>query len=161
MTAQSAKRTLPLLAVALPSLVLIGYGGYGSRQGFPTTPTPQVGVRVVTANVAREALRVGPVFVLDVRPADAYAAGHLPDAVNIHAYQMPAHRDRLPADRSTPILLICDRTAGSDQEPCGRAARHLLQWGFTDIRLLRDRVTSWRAHGLPLVAAPGPATGRE
>lgn len=45
------------------------------------------------------------VFFLDVRPADEYAAGHLPEAHGIPVNELPDRLDELPRDRT--IIACC------------------------------------------------------
>ncbi len=43
-----------------------------------------------------------PPFVIDVRPDESYAAGHIPGAHHIHVDQLPQRLDEVPRDR--PIV---------------------------------------------------------
>lgn len=47
----------------------------------------------------------GRVFFLDVRPADEFAAGHLPEALGIPVKELPQRLDELPRDRT--IIAYC------------------------------------------------------
>ena len=78
------------------------YAGYiTSLDGLPT---------VTSATVSPEALGdLGEVFVLDVREASEYAAGHVPGATRIGAGRVLWEVDRLPTDRT--IVAYCQSGA--------------------------------------------------
>jgi hydroxyacylglutathione hydrolase len=78
------------------------YAGYiTSLDGLP---------KVTSATVTPEALSdLGEVFVLDVREASEYAAGHVPGATRIGAGRVLWQTDRLPADRT--IVTYCQSGA--------------------------------------------------
>lgn len=59
----------------------------------------------IAAKELRERLRSGDVVVLDVRPADEYAAGHLPGAVSIPLRELKKRLRELPRDRE--IVAYC------------------------------------------------------
>ena len=48
-----------------------------------------------------------PPFILDVRSADEYAAGHIEGAVNVPIKDVPANLAQLPADKAAPIVVLC------------------------------------------------------
>jgi len=54
-------------------------------------------------------------FVVDVRTPHEYEAGHIRGAINLPYSQVPAHLDRLPADRGGPILIYCEAAQRSTQ----------------------------------------------
>jgi len=59
----------------------------------------------IQANELLERSRMGLVTVLDVRPAEEYAAGHLPDAINITLAELEQQLHRLPADKE--VIAYC------------------------------------------------------
>jgi rhodanese-related sulfurtransferase len=88
--------------------------------------------------------RTGRVTVLDVRPAEEYAAGHLPGAVSIPLADLPDRLAELPAD--TEIVAYCrgaycvlSRDAARLLNARGRTARRLddgiLEWALADLPL--------------------------
>ena len=91
--------------------------------------------------------QAGDVVVIDVRPAEEYAAGHIPGAVSIPLGELPARLDALPA--GTEIVAYCRgaycvlaRDAVRLLHSHGRAARHV------DHGMLE-----WRLDGMPVDAA--------
>jgi ArsR family transcriptional regulator len=98
--------------------------------------------------VTREALlartRDGLVTVLDVRPADEYAAGHLPGAVNIPLAELETRLAEL--DPAQEIVAYC---RGPYCVLSFEAVAALRARGF-QVRRLEDGLPEWRAAGLPM-----------
>jgi len=101
--------------------------------------------------VSREQLlemsRTGAVTVLDVRPPDEFALGHLPGAVNIPLRELEA---RLAAfDPALEIVAYC---RGPYCVLSYEAVAALRARGFK-ARRLEDGLPQWRAAGLPVAAS--------
>jgi rhodanese-related sulfurtransferase/DNA-binding transcriptional ArsR family regulator len=92
-------------------------------------------------------VEAGRVVVLDVRPAREYAAGHLPDAVNIPVEQLAERIGELPADAD--VVAYC---RGPYCVFAHDAVRLLSRHGRRAIRLT-DGITEWRLAGLPVASA--------
>ena len=101
--------------------------------------------------VSREELlrraEAGDVVVIDVRPAEEYAAGHIPGAVSIPLGDLPGRLDALPP--GSEIVAYC-RGACCILAP--EAVRLLNASGLT-ARHLADGMLEWRLDGLPVEAA--------
>jgi ArsR family transcriptional regulator len=99
--------------------------------------------------VSREELlqrsRAGAVTVLDVRPEDEFALGHLPGAVNIPLRALEARLSEL--DPSQEIVAYC---RGPYCVLSYEAVAALRARGFK-ARRLEDGLPEWRAAGLPVV----------
>ncbi len=89
-------------------------------------------------------LKDGLVTVLDVRPADEFAAGHLPRAVNIPLRELSRRLRDLPKNRD--IVAYC---RGRYCVLAFEAAALLRKHGFK-VRRLEDGYPEWRAAGLPV-----------
>jgi rhodanese-related sulfurtransferase/DNA-binding transcriptional ArsR family regulator len=104
--------------------------------------------------ISREELlkrsRAGAVTVLDVRPADEFALGHLPGAVNIPLRELEARLAEL--DPRHEIVAYC---RGPYCVLSYEAVAALRARGFT-IHRLEDGLPEWRAAGLPVVTGPLP-----
>jgi rhodanese-related sulfurtransferase/DNA-binding transcriptional ArsR family regulator len=98
--------------------------------------------------VSREELlqraRTGLVTVLDVRPADEFALGHLPGAVNIPLGELEARLAEL--DPSQEIVAYC---RGPYCVLSYEAVALLRERGFRVQRLV-DGLPEWRSAGLPV-----------
>ncbi len=93
--------------------------------------------------------RAGAVTILDVRPADEFALGHLPGAVNIPLRMLEKRLAELKP--STEIVAYC---RGPYCVLSYEAVAALRKRGFK-ARRLEDGFPEWRAAGLP-VSGPTP-----
>jgi rhodanese-related sulfurtransferase/DNA-binding transcriptional ArsR family regulator len=91
-----------------------------------------------------EKSRAGVVTVLDVRPADEFALGHLPGAVNIPLRELEARLAEL--DGAQEIVAYC---RGPYCVLSYEAVAALRTKGFK-ARRLEDGFPEWRAAGLPV-----------
>jgi rhodanese-related sulfurtransferase/biotin operon repressor len=88
--------------------------------------------------------RRGLVTVLDVRPPDEYAAGHVPGAVNIPVNQLEKRLNELP--RRKEVIAYC---RGPFCLMSYEAVQLLRKKGMK-ARRLRDGMPQWRIAGLPV-----------
>jgi rhodanese-related sulfurtransferase/DNA-binding transcriptional ArsR family regulator len=101
----------------------------------------------VTRAELLQRLDCGEVMVLDVRPAEEYAAGHIPGARSIPLEHLEAELARLPHD--TEVVAYC---RGPYCLLAPTAVRLLRQHGYR-ARQLEDGLPEWRLAGLPVTAA--------
>lgn len=95
-------------------------------------------------------LRTGTVAVLDVRPADEYALGHLPHALNLPVPELEKRLSEL--DPAQDIVAYC---RGAYCVLSYDAVALLREHGFK-VRRLQDGFPEWRAAGLPVAAGASP-----
>jgi rhodanese-related sulfurtransferase len=91
-----------------------------------------------------------PLFV-DVRPAQDFAAGGIPGAINLPADEMEQRWSSLPKDRVI-VLYESGRSSG-DICAAGRAAgRILLEHGFAfdHVKVYQDGLAGWKKSGLSI-----------
>lgn len=110
----------------------------------PGDPEP-----VTRAELADRMAR-GEAAVLDVRPAEEYAAAHIPTARSVPLERLEADLDRLGLPRDREIVAYC-RGPWCVYAP--RAVRLLRQRGYL-ARRLEDGLPEWRLAGLPTTATP-------
>lgn len=89
-------------------------------------------------------LKDGLVTVLDVRPEDEYAAGHLPKAVNIPLRDLARRLRDIPKSRE--IIAYC---RGPYCVLAFEAVALLRRHGFK-VRRLQDGYPEWKSAGLPI-----------
>jgi len=89
-------------------------------------------------------LRAGTATVLDVRPEDEFAHGHVPDALNIPLSQLERRLVELPADQE--IVAYC---RGPWCVLSFEAVALLRQRGY-QVRRLEDGFPEWKMAGLPI-----------
>lgn len=107
------------------------------------------GLEPVAREQLLERLRAGAVTVLDVRPADEFALGHLPNALNIPLRELERRLAEL--DPSQEIVAYCRShyCVLSYEAVAALRAR-----GFK-ARRLEEGLPEWRAAGLPIVSGDG------
>jgi glyoxylase-like metal-dependent hydrolase (beta-lactamase superfamily II) len=93
------------------------------------------------------------VHILDVREADAYAAGHIPGAVHLPRGQLELRIDSMFPDPTVRILAYCEFGKISTI-----AAGTLHSMGFLGAIALDGGIRSWKEAGYPLEAA-APVAG--
>lgn len=98
----------------------------------------------VTALELVKMVREGTVTLVDVRPAQEYAAGHLPGAVNMPLDSLRRRSGELP--RQHPLVVYC---RGPYCVLALDALEYLHQKGFK-VRRLEESVAEWRRAGLPV-----------
>jgi cysteine synthase/rhodanese-related sulfurtransferase len=81
-------------------------------------------------------------LIVDVRPGDQFAAGHVPGAINIPQADLPARAAELPDDRDAPIVMVC---------AIGRTSKettlYLKSLGYRHVRNLKGGITEWMRKG--------------
>lgn len=92
-------------------------------------------------------LHDGMVTVLDVRPEDEFAVGHLPGALNIPLAELERRLGELPADRE--VIAYC---RGPYCVLSFEAVAALRERGYL-VRRLEDGYPEWKAAGLPVETA--------
>lgn len=89
-------------------------------------------------------MKRGLVSVLDVRPEDEFALGHIPGAVNIPLKELKRRLSEL--DPSTEVVAYC---RGPYCLLSFEAVAELRRRGFS-VRRLEDGMPEWKAAGLPV-----------
>ncbi len=92
-------------------------------------------------------MRSDSVVLLDVRPGDEFAAGHLPGAVHIDVADLEVQAAQLPKDRE--IVAYC---RGPYCVMSYKAVQVLRARGFS-VRRLEDGFPEWKAAGRPVETA--------
>jgi rhodanese-related sulfurtransferase len=88
--------------------------------------------------------RKGLVTVLDVRPAEEYAAGHVPGALNVPVEKLESYLSKLPKRKE--VVAYC---RGPYCLMSFEAVEKLRKRGWR-ARRLQDGFPEWRAAGLPV-----------
>ncbi len=111
---------------------------FRSRDGFEPVPAAEVLQRA----------RKGLVTVLDVRPPEEFASGHVPGALNIPMDQLARRLRELPKGRE--VIAYC---RGPFCLMSFEAVELLRRKGL-EARRLQDGMPEWRTAGLPVESAP-------
>jgi rhodanese-related sulfurtransferase len=127
----------------LAAVIVIAYE-LRARQSDFAAVSPQDAIRLMNQNA----------LLLDIRAADAFAAGHLAGARNIPSHEILTAGETLKKYKDKPVV-VYDETGSLGAS----AARQLAAQGFTKAVNLRGGVAAWRTENLPLTKAPaGKAT---
>jgi rhodanese-related sulfurtransferase len=84
--------------------------------------------------------------VLDLRPVDAFKAGHLPGAKHLDAAGITVGIEKLKIDRKNPVVLVCETGTQSR-----KALAEVQKLGFAEVGALDGGVQAWKAAALPLI----------
>jgi len=84
--------------------------------------------------------------VLDLRPEEAFKAGHLPGAKHFPSNEIAAKLEKLKLDRKNPLILVCETGVSSR-----KAIAEVQKLGFAEVSTLEGGVQAWQAAALPLV----------
>jgi rhodanese-related sulfurtransferase/DNA-binding transcriptional ArsR family regulator len=102
------------------------------------------GLEPVPAAELLERAKKGLVTVLDVRPAEEYAAGHLPGAINVPVDKLESYLSKLPKRKE--VVAYC---RGPYCLMSFEAVERLRKRGLK-ARRLENGFPEWRAAGLPV-----------
>ncbi|GMQ95858.1 MAG: metalloregulator ArsR/SmtB family transcription factor [Gammaproteobacteria bacterium] len=114
--------------------------------------TVKDGLEPVPAEELLERARSGLVTVLDVRPSEEFAAGHLPGAFNLPLAQLETCLHQLPRDQE--IVAYC---RGPYCVLAFEAVAKLREKGF-QARRLQDGFPEWKSAGLPVETTLGDSS---
>ena len=107
-------------------------------------------MQTISVETLRAWLEEGhPVTILDVRPVEEFAAGHLPNALSMPVTELEARLPELPQDREIVAYCRGPYCVFADQ-----AVALLRSNGFNACRL-EQGLPDWRALGLPVESGKG------
>lgn len=84
--------------------------------------------------------------VLDIRGADAFAAGHLPQARHLAFADLAAKATQIVRNKSTPIIVVCQSGVQS-----AKAEALLKTAGYAEVHVLDGGIDGWQRAGMPIV----------
>ena len=84
--------------------------------------------------------------VIDVRPAEQFATGHIVDARNILAADLDAAKEPLTKNKKGTVL-VCENGASSAE-----CAARLRKQGIDNVFSLKGGVQAWQQENLPIVS---------
>jgi len=83
--------------------------------------------------------------ILDVREADEFASGHLPDARNIPLSKLAERAGELEKLKDKPIIVCCASGVRS-----GKGCGELAKLGFSQVYNIAGGVDAWVGAGYPI-----------
>lgn len=129
-----------LVSATVLALILVLVFELRLRQNEFAAISPQDAIRLMNQGA----------LVLDLRPPDAYAEGHLNGARQMDSAEILKAGETLKKYKEKSVLVYCN--TGS---LAASAARILTGQGFTKVLNLRGGIAGWRAEGLPLAKGAG------
>ena len=138
-----------VLLVAAASLALVA--NYASPKGIPLIPAPKRTAQATEYLAMSEAVQLwngGAAIFLDAREAADYKAGHIGNAFNLPALSFAENYGEIAPllSPNSELVLYCD---GEECDLSHRLAASLHAQGHTNLHLLFNGWTAWRAAGLP------------
>lgn len=94
-------------------------------------------------------------LVVDVRPAGQYGELRIPGSVNLPQAELSDRKGELPADRDTPIVMVCG--IGKFSKP---TTLYLKSLGYRNVRSLKGGINEWVRKGQPTQAGAVEAAAR-
>jgi len=85
--------------------------------------------------------------VVDIRSAEAFAAGHLPQARHLPLADLSAKAAQVAKNKSIPIIVVCQGGVQS-----AKAQTVLSGAGYTEVYGLDGGIDGWKKAGMPVVA---------
>ncbi|MFT5260865.1 MAG: rhodanese-related sulfurtransferase [Saprospiraceae bacterium] len=107
-----------------------------------------LGVKMVNALRVPQIMNHDSAKVVDVSKAADFAAGHIPDAINLPMDQISEASEKLAKFKDKPIILTC-RTGSR----ANAAAAKLAKQGFSDLYVLSGGFAAWQKEKLPVKKA--------
>ena len=129
-------RNWPLVLVFVVSGALLAWPLVRLR----LTPSREIGTLDATHLLNKE----NP-LVLDVREANEFEGGRLPNATHIPLSQLKDRGAEIAKYAARPVIVYCDRGVRS-----GAAVSELTRLGFTRVQSLRGGIRAWKDAGLPI-----------
>ncbi|MFZ6687311.1 rhodanese-like domain-containing protein [Undibacterium sp. SXout11W] len=95
---------------------------------------------------ATQFMNQGKTLVLDVRNAEEFAAGHLPNAKNIPLADLSSRIKEIEKSKNTVVITVCAQGVRS-----ANAAALLSKAGFAQVFSLEGGTEAWKTQGMPIV----------
>jgi len=122
---------LLILVVAVMSGVMLLFPNLSKRGG-----------NLISANEVVQQINQRQAILIDIRKAESYKAGHIPQARNIPAEDLITKTEKIAKDK--PIIVVCDTGRNAQ-----RSVADLRKQGFTDVSVLEGGLVAWAQAGLP------------
>jgi rhodanese-related sulfurtransferase len=127
---------LALLTAFIAILILLAIFEYIKSKKSAACLSPVVATQMINHQNA---------VVLDIRNREAYAAGHIVNAISIPITELETHYKKLEPSKKQPIIVLC----GTGQES-PRAAELLTKNGFNTF-ILAGGIRGWKEAEMPLI----------
>lgn len=103
------------------------------------------GVKLLPPEAVTRLINRDNAKVLDLRTQKEFEKGHIIDAINISADQVPGQLDKLKKYQKNGVILCCATGSVSS-----KTARKLMNEGYEKVFSLKGGILSWKNANLPL-----------
>lgn len=134
MTFFSDYTNLALIAIALVSGGLLAW------------PVLKPGGRGLSTTEATQLINRRGAVILDVRSADEFAGGHLPQARSLPLADVEGKVAQMIKNKAAPVLIVCKSGQRSAQ-----AQVLLRKLGYAEAHSLQGGLAAWQEAGLPVI----------
>ncbi|MCS6766857.1 MAG: rhodanese-like domain-containing protein [Candidatus Protistobacter heckmanni] len=100
----------------------------------------------VNATAATQMINRRHAVVIDIRAAEDFAAGHLPNARHVSADDLEQQAGSVAKDKAAPVIVVCQTGTRS-----GGALRSLKKAGYAEVYALEGGLSAWQQAGMPVV----------
>lgn len=116
------------------------------------------GATQVTPMALPAVQRNGKSLIIDLNTPAVFAQGHIAGAENMTLDQLSADNKKLAKYKNHPVIVTCQSGGGTTI----KAAKTLVENGFSNVYFLKGGLMAWQKDNLPLVAdTPKPATAEK
>lgn len=129
---------LVLVTALMASFFLLVFTELKRKAMGITNLDPQDAVKLINADAA----------VIDLRPAEAFARGHIVGARNIPHDELDDELEKLKRFKSKPIVAVCDAGMTS-----AKIVTRLRREGIDNAYGIKGGINAWTEASLPLVAS--------
>ena len=98
----------------------------------------------ISRDELRRRLRDSSLTIVDVLPAESYAAAHIPGALNMPLELVASRARELLPDRGAEIVVYCGNLTCDRSE---QALQQLHELGYTNVRDYRAGIADWVESG--------------
>ncbi|HLV24785.1 MAG TPA: rhodanese-like domain-containing protein [Gemmatimonadales bacterium] len=107
-----------------------------------------MGLDTISPTDLHQLIQAKRVVVFDVTSPSAWAAGHVPSAVNLDSSAFT--EAQLPASKDENLVFYCSNSMCRKAPVAARRARSM---GFTNVKVMSAGIAGWRSSRLPLEQA--------
>ncbi|HTJ93107.1 MAG TPA: rhodanese-like domain-containing protein [Pararobbsia sp.] len=125
---------LALIAIAVVSGVMLAW------------PTIMRRGHGLSAADATQLINRRNAIVLDLRTADEFGKGHVPQARSVPYEELSAKAAQLSKNKSAPVLLVCQTG-----QRARKAEQVLTEAGYAEVYTLQGGIDAWQTAGMPVV----------
>ena len=91
--------------------------------------------------------RKGKSLIMDVNKSEHFAASHIPNALNFPLEDLSTDDKNLMKHKDSTVIVCCQTGSRSN-----KAAKQLIEYGFTKVHILNGGLVSWAKENLPLTS---------